>query len=753
MIIRSQEAIPVSYLSLLISSEEYQTLINYMSCPVRLHIPEEDSAYSHKRAIAPILQQLSNQHELRLMFQLYVISGLLLSGSSSRQIAAVISCCPDYSALFPEIAAAQLIAGNWLPIPVIGIHPEKACIRYWIAGLLPSPQGNCYRPAWANNLMDTSARKAADDAAAAISLQINTNGLRVPAALRYENHAGRASIPPANRWQDSCISGILSPRVKAAVSFIGYPLALPNGYIQISGGSLGLSLALGYYELITGNALCRKMIASGTIGPTGKVYAVENIRQKTTLAANTGYQVFIYPSACGRIRNPTGLELAPVGCLEEAVLFAQLYAPGNLSNLILFQRMLKEPDLFLSACCQIDRQWLKWAGAHRYGDELITSLTKTPERAARLVERLAFLVENNRLQDALCLSDLITPRAFQELMAKFPATAFKWAVVNLSLCNHLGQTKTAAVWSASAEQMLTEFVVQDIADCLTYMNVHFIQLHHNHYIFRPELPAFLTRMLELIEKQHWLLCENGFPVNKTLAALYGSIAQNYGFCGPACLEKTEEFVHLAQQAFGSGRKPELDADWRRQFNYLAYAYLDAGDFENAKIALTRYLNIDSVTDIWRHLDHFSSWQHAILSRFIADVQDKHLIAGYLKWAQARIHALDAPHHPWQLWLLHLGRMAQGMGDEANACACYHQCVQHCLSGASGPTVQVMALTPLAYWRQLSGANIKQIAIYTDRILNVAKILNPEYFKLIFNNQDALSAVAEDTAALFPFSYR
>jgi hypothetical protein len=357
------------------------------------------------------------------------------------------------------------------------------------------------------------------------------------------------------------------------------------------------------------------------------------------------------------------------------------------------------------------------------------------------------------LQDAVCLSELVGPQAVADMMVRTPASAFKWAVVNLTICNHLGQTGSAATWAASAEQMITESAVQDLTDCATYVNVHFIQLHHNHYVFMPKLPDFVGKMLAIIEKQHRLLCENGFPVNRTLAALYGTIAQNYGFCGPAYLREVEKYARLAQQAFGCGRLPELDGDWRRQFNYLTYAYLDAGDLHQAETALMRYLNIESRNDIREHLDHFSAWQHALLSRFIADVQDKNLIAGYLKWAQPHFHTAHDPHHPWQLWLLHLGRMAQTIGDHPTALEGYRQCVRHCLSGAGGPTVQVMALMPLSYWRQLPGAELGRIAVYADQALAVAENLNPEHFHLASSNRDALSAVAENTAILFPFSYR
>lgn len=714
MINPNVQAMPVSYLSLLISSKEFPALIQYLGSPALIRINNDDEALSFKNDACSILRQLSDERELCLMFQLKLITGLLLSASSSDLLMDIVStCCPDSAHLFSETPIEILSTGTWLPIPIIGVQQQAACIRYWIAGVLPKNRQDRFWPVWANAVMDLSARKAVIDAAAAISLH--------------------EQMPD--------------------VFLMGYPLAIPDNYIQISGGSMGLPLALGYHRLMHGSAVCSKMIASGAISPTGEVRSVEDMQKKAALAAKTGYQLFVYPSACGRLNNQDGLELAPVGCLEEAVLFAELYAPENLANLILFQRLLKDPDLFISACCQVDRQWLKWAGTHRHLDSVITSLTKTPERASRLVERLAYLVARSRLQDAVCLSELVGPQAVADMMVRTPASAFKWAVVNLAICNHLGQTGSAAKWAASAEQMIAESAVQDLTDCANYVNVHFIQLRHNHYVFRPKLPDFVGKMLAVIEKQHRLLCENGFPENRTLAALYGSIAQNFGFCGPAYLREVEKYARLAQQAFGSGRVPELDGDWRRQFNYLTYAYLDAGDFQQAETALMSYMNIESRNDIWEHLDHFSSWQHALLSRFIADVQDNNLIAGYLKWAEPHFHAVHDPHHPWQLWLLHLGRMAQTIGDHPVALECYRHSVHHCLSGAGGPTVQIMALMPLAHLRQLPGENFGRIAIYADQVLAVAKNLNPEHFHLVSSNRDALSAVAENMAVLFPFSYR
>jgi hypothetical protein len=708
------QAIPVSYLSLLIASKEFAVLIQYLGSPALVRINNSDEALSFKKDASKMLCLLSDEPELCHMFQLKVITDLLLSETAPDQVMDIVSiCCPDYPRLFPQTPIEILSAGTWLSIPVIGMHQKNACLRNWIIGLVPGVHSNRSWPPWADNVMDPSARKAASDAGTAVRLH--------------------------EKMPD--------------VFFTGYPLVIPNNHIQVSGGSLGLALALGYYRLMHGNASCCKMIASGAIAPTGEVLLVEDMRHKADLAAKAGYQVFIYPAACGRLKNPEGLELAPVGTLEEAVMFLQLYSPGKMANLILFQQMLKDPDLFISACSRIDRHWLKWAKTHCHDDSLITSLIKIPEQASRLVERLANLVSCNRLQDAICLSEFVGPRVVQDMMTRSPASAFKWAVVNLAISNHLGQTESAASWAALAEQMIADSAVQDISDYATYVNIHFIQLHHNHYVFRPELPGFVVKMLAIIEKQHQLLCENGFSVNRTLAAFYGSIAQNYAFCGPAYLFKVKEYVRLAQEAFGGGLLSELNEDWRRQFNYLTYACLDAGDFQQAEAVLMRYLNIESRSDIWKHLDHFSSWQHALLSRFITDIQDKNLVAGYLKWSQTRFHAAHDPHHPWQLWLLHLGRMSQSIGDHPTAREYYRQCVDHCLSGACGPTVQVMALMPLAYWRQLPGADLDRIAVYADQALAAAENLSQDHFHLLATSRDALSAVAENVAALFPFSYR
>ncbi len=708
-------AIPTSYLLLLISSGEIPALIRYLGCPHSIRVEDDETAARIKADIASILHRLTDQPALRRMFQLHVVSGLLLSGTNPSRIADILSRCPDYPLLFPQIPFERLTAGKWLSIPVIGMDHQKACFRYWIAGMLPSSQFGYLQPDWTHAVMDSSARTAAADAAAA--------------AMHLSELA-----------EGLCLAG--------------YPLVLPNSHIQIRSHSLGLPLALGYCGLTSESAHCRHLVASGAITPTGTVCAVAGIQSKISLAAQAGYRLFVYPSDCGPLRQPEGMELAPVSHLEEADLLARLHFPGNLPKLILFDQMLKEPDLFVSACCQAERQWLKWAGAHRHTGPLITSLTTSAGQTLKLVENLAHLLANGRLQDAVCLSEFVGRQAIQDMTARFPASAFRWIVLNLSICNHLGDTVAATTWSTAAEQIISKSAPKDLIDAATYVNVHFIHLHHNRFIFTPELPGFVGQMLALIEKHHRLLCENGYFVNKSLAGLHGSIAQNYGFCGPRYLPELEAHVRLAQQAFGGGDMPELDADWRRQFNYLAYAYLDAGDIAPAEAALMNYLDRNSWPDVWKHLCSFSSWQHAILSRFIADSPDTGLMAEYLKRAESQTVRLH-PHHPWQLWMLHLGRMAQTLGDYPAARKWHLGSIRHCLSGANGPTVQVMALLPLAHWLGLPDTDPGELTPYADQARTAAERLNSKHFRIALSPDigEILSAVFENARELFPFSYR
>jgi len=60
----------------------------------------------------------------------------------------------------------------------------------------------------------------------------------------------------------------------------------------------------------------------------------------------------------------------------------------------------------------------------------------------------------------------------------------------------------------------------------------------------------------LVEERYLTQCAGGCVVDRTLGELYGSICQNFGFCGPRYLSECEDHAQKAMQALGGGDVPE-----------------------------------------------------------------------------------------------------------------------------------------------------------------------------------------------------
>ena len=98
--------------------------------------------------------------------------------------------------------------GQWHPAPVLLVH-KKVCLRCFMVGLAAEPNGMPLWPAWADCLMDDRAK----------------------AAIQCAVKACHAIHPPGPG---------LAPFL--------YPLVLPNQQMQITGASLGLSIAWGLWR-------------------------------------------------------------------------------------------------------------------------------------------------------------------------------------------------------------------------------------------------------------------------------------------------------------------------------------------------------------------------------------------------------------------------------------------------------------------------------------------------------------------------
>jgi len=285
---------------------------------------------------------------------------------------------------------------------------------------------------------------------------------------------------------------------------------------------------------------------------------------------------------------------------------------------------------------------------------------------------------------------------------------------------------------------------------------HLFIYRHNLYHFEPKLPEQLDKILEFLESQYSLRCDFGCSTYRTLGRLYGSIAQNYAFCGPDYLQDTESLTLKARKALGEGSVPEFKDEWMRQLNYLTYAALDAGRFHKAEETLIRYLEIEEWEDVWPLLPALSPWRHALLARFLADTENQERGERYLSWALAERKRLAKPEHPWQLWLFNLGRIAQQRCDTRTATELYNESLNLCLSEKNGLTVHMMALLPISgLWRL--GVVVKtDIKKQEKEVREAAGMLNLDHFRMLLDEKDfekVLEAVWDKPGTLFPFAYR
>ena len=242
---------------------------------------------------------------------------------------------------------------------------------------------------------------------------------------------------------------------------------------------------------------------------------------------------------------------------------------------------------------------------------------------------------------------------------------------------------------------------------------------------------------------------------KSLGEICGSISQNFGFCGPEFVDKVEMYVTKAQRAFGGSSIPDLYEDWRRQFNYLVYAYLDAGRWEEAEKILFRYLNVGSFCNLGPRLKNLDRWEHALLARFFADTGTPGALDFYCLGSTVAEPVVVERRHPWQLWSKNMARIAAFLGDMDKAAGWYRQSLDLCVSEPSGATVKAMALLALAGLHEIGRLEAADLEKGKKPVLEALSIINPNRFQpLISAGFEAMPAlVAAEPNRYFPFSYR
>jgi tetratricopeptide (TPR) repeat protein len=254
------------------------------------------------------------------------------------------------------------------------------------------------------------------------------------------------------------------------------------------------------------------------------------------------------------------------------------------------------------------------------------------------------------------------------------------------------------------------------------------------------------------------------PVDENMGKLYGSIAQNYGFCGPEHLDATIQSAKKAMRCFGGDQGPKSAAhqDRQRQLNYMIYAYLDAGRWEDAEKKLMDYLEIEALDAAYPLLNDngMDKFHHAVLARFFADCGSDANCKRFFDIVYPK-RQMANKDHPWQLWAFNLGRIAETIGRKTEAGELYRESLMICLlepkdSMDQRTTIVTMALLPLSRLRRVGAISDDKAQRCIQRARHAAAYLNPKHFRTFLDESDvdnALALVCQHPETFFPFTYR
>jgi hypothetical protein len=533
-------------------------------------------------------------------------------------------------------------------------------------------------------------------------------------------------------------------------------MAADHHRLSIRGFSLGLPLYLAAWGLSRGPA-SRDLLATGRLDGRGRLHAVGRLDQKADLAASAGFHGLVAPAAgrCGGARGPD-FEILEVTDLEQAEFLWEVSSPGCGSILLQQLACVDDPAWLAANIHLIRREVLRWPPVAERLARSLESILRRGEIRRQWLRNVDQMVNRpdscpESLERVL---DPVTPDRVRGLAAESPLHAFRLAQARVSFANHRGRIEESRCWAGLSREILPALRVHENAHQLEEVaaNRSFIAERHNRYDFRPGLPPDIVRILtDLGESFEARRRREPRSVSAALGRLLGTLAQNYGFCGPEYLGLTRETAERAREAFGGGHVAEHREDWRRQSCYEAYALLDGRLHDEAERVLSIYLGESPLAPGKERLEEIGAYEHALLARFLVETGT----AAGLHWRRWALRKSLKPMggHPWQLWLLNAGILTPDPGEKESMWA---RAVQCCLD--IGETAQVMALMPLG---ELRGAGLGDEAWIRERTVGVmetlrASRLNLDHFREVLDEPDwrrVLEIVHRRRDRLFPFSYR
>lgn len=668
---------------------------------------------------------LKDHPGLLSLFHLHLVTALLQTPEPEYQAArSFLSDHLDFSIL-PGFVPPLENKEVWHSVPVILTGSGRAYIHYMILGKMTSPEMPDLMPDWARPLFD-------------------------PAALAAVRTAARAA-------QNLC---------GAAGSFrlVCFPLTQPQPSTpqgtphRFQGGSLGLPLALGFTGLLNRHSLPRTVAATGRVTEQGEILAVGGLELKKAGLPPRRFKALIHPSD-GSGFCPSGpLTCLPVSTLSQAYALFSLYAPESTQNLMLLSACLEDPEVLAKNIDVLPCAWLEWITRHGLARPAMDALSADPHMFAACTD--VFLQKTGAVDTAhaRAVQALVPDETIQAHTFTAPLSVFKWCTASLALANHHGDVETAYHWEAVGQSLCGRIFEMDLELVADFYN-HALVARHNRYQFTAALPEPLTRLLASLESQYASKCEFGCPTYPVLGRLYGTLMQHYAFCGPESLEQTRSFFRKAVQALGQDRVIEYRDQWRRQYNYLTYALLDAGDRTGASHSLLAYFDCARMEDLSAQICNpdipFSPWQTALTARYFASSPSHPGLDDIFTHLLQRFQSDPGSAHPRQLTAFNLGRTALALGQASQTVSLLNHSRDLCFSADAGPTIQVMALLPISFLPDSALPDTREIRSWEQAIVSAASRLDTSHFSQILDTplMEIRSRIRQTPGVWFPFNYR
>lgn len=652
------------------------------------------------------LHDLAQRHHLTPLLNRHLLSTLALP-MASRPQPGRIPWADDRA--FPDCTKERLDQARWICLPILTCQGSTASITWLLLGRLAGQRGCLF-------IGDPQPEARSQEAAAT---------------------AFAASGYSLQSTDDGFLAVLLQ-----------HPADSP-----LTGGSLALPLAVGMRLLDQDKRWPKGVYASGGLTADGRILAVTGEERKYSLVAHDMH-LLLFPET-GLPATIPDAKVARCADLDQAFFVLDCFLAGaDAAEILVYRACLVRPSLFLDQCASLPLGLLNIAA----GRELLVRIRKERHQLLPALARCLMSCHDDPNRAALFV-DLFNVGEIAALARQDSEEAFearRWCVARIACANRIGAVAESQTWITLAQDLAEAMDIDKQIDCANHA---FISNRFNRYEFRLAVPDDFAGYLDLEQRRYAIDRRD----NRALGAMYGTLAQNYGFCGPPYQQQFTDSILRAKAAFGRAYCREN----QRLLSYQIYSHIENGHHDAAMEPLNRYLGlpagsppsrwVDAVQELWRRPTEHAPFQTAVTCRLLAEFSRNGNLLPKSDWCRSLAAVLPGRlTHPWQLTACNLGELWYAAGLHEQGVALLHRSVASCFAG--GIAMVPMALLPLALLNHLQPGAIKVWSIAGEVVEKVraSHLLYQPHFQPLVDaatSEDVLVCVFADPGRFFPFSYR